>query len=380
MKRKIALIIILNILFAMMFLNTAGAANLDLDVKSAVLIDASSGKVLYDLNAEEKRYPASMTKIMTLIVAIEAVEQGKVKLTDTVTTSEHAASFGGSQVWLEPGENFTLEELLVAVAVGSANDASVAVAEFIGGTEGNFLEMMNNKAKEIGAKNTNFVNPHGLHDDNHYTTAQDMALMARYAVKQPELMRIAAIKYYKFREEPLLELWNLNKLLWWYQGADGLKTGTTSHAGRNLTATAKRDGLRLIAVVMGVEERNGHFKNAMNLLNFGFNSFSFKSVFQAGDKVSSVAVSKGTADTVNAVAAEDVGFLTEKGSNPELETKIDLPDWVKTPIKEGDKVGEVILYEKGKEVSRVDLIAEQGVEKAGFFKILKKSFVRMLAQ
>lgn len=379
-RKSIALVLILSILFAGLAVNAAWAVNLDLDVESAVLMDASSGKVLYEQDAHKKWYPASMTKLLTLIVALEAVEQGKVKLTDKVTCSENAAGYGGSQVWLEPGEVFTLEELLIAIAVGSANDASVAVAEYIGGTEANFVEMMNKKAKEIGAKNTHFINSHGLHDDNHYTTAYDMALIGGYATKIPKLMELASTKYFKFREEPELELWNLNKLLWWYEGADGLKTGTTSKAKRNLTATAKRDGLRLIAVVMGADQRNGHFRNAMNLLNYGFNSFAFHRAYKAGDTVGTIRVSKGVKEEIAAVAAGDAGFIIEKGTEPQMETKVNLPRWVDAPVQKGQKLGEVIVYDKGKEVSRVDLVAKETVEKAGFFRILTESFQKILGE
>jgi len=377
-RRKTALILIFTLLFSMLVVNGAFAVDLNLDVESAVLMDATTGKVLYEQDAQKKWYPASMTKMMTLILALEAVEQGKVKLTDKVTASENACSYGGSQVWLEPGESFTLEQMLIAIAVGSANDASVAVAEYIGGTEENFVEMMNKRARELGAKNTHFVNSHGLHDDNHYTTAYDMAVIGRHATTMPKLMELASMKYYKFREEPELELWNLNKLLWWYQGADGLKTGTTSIAKRNLTATAKRDGLRLVAAVMGVEKRNGHFANAMNLLNYGFNNFKFHSAYRKGDKVGTVEVNKGLLEKVNAVAAEDVGFLTDKGADLKVETKVNLPQYVEAPVKKGQKLGEIVVYNHGKEVNRVDLIAERYVERAGFFHLLKESFRHLL--
>ncbi|WP_366922418.1 D-alanyl-D-alanine carboxypeptidase [Metallumcola ferriviriculae] len=380
MKRKLAFTLIFTMLFSVMVVSGAYAVDLNLDVESAALMDAATGKLLYDQDAHKKWYPASMTKMMTLIVALEAVEQGKVQLTDKVTASENACSYGGSQVWLEPGETFTLEKLLIAVAVGSANDASVAVAEYIGGTEENFVDMMNKRAKELGAKNTHFVNSHGLHDDDHYTTAYDMAVIGRHATTMSKMMEIVSTEYYEFRAEPELKLWNLNKLLWWYKGADGLKTGTTSIAKRNLTATAQREGLRLVAVVMGVEKRNGHFSNAMNLLNYGFNTFKFHSTYSKGDKVGIVDVSKGLLEQIDAVASDNVGFLSEKGEEVKVETKVNLEQYVEAPIEAGQKLGEVVVYNQGEEVNRVDLVAAQAVERAGFFHILKKTFRNILGK
>ena len=216
--------------------------DLKLDCEGAILIEAQTGKILYESNPHKKWYPASMTKIMTLILAFEAVQDGKVSLDDQVTASEYACSFGGTQVWLEPGEKFSLKEMLIAIAVGSANDCSVAVAEHIAGSETAFARMMTERAKELGAQNTNFVNSHGLHDDNHYTTPYDLAQMARHAVTLPQLLEMTSMKEYLFREEPELLLYNTNKLLWWFEGTKGLKTGTTDAAKRNLTAAVEKTG------------------------------------------------------------------------------------------------------------------------------------------
>ncbi len=252
------------------------ANELNIEGEACILVDGNSGQVLYHHNADKKWFPASITKIMTMVLALEAVEEGRAALEDPVSTSEYASSMGGSQVYLYPGETRTLHEMLIAIAVGSGNDASVAVAEYLGGSNEGFIKMMNEKAQELGMKNTNFVNSHGLHDDNHYTTAEDMAKLSVYALKDPKMLEYTSIYEYDFRPEPkLLKLWNTNRLLKWYEGCDGLKTGSTEMAKRNLVSTAERNNLRLVGVVLGVGKKNGHFTESMKLLNYGFNQFEF---------------------------------------------------------------------------------------------------------
>ncbi|MDK2984673.1 MAG: hypothetical protein PWQ96_315 [Clostridia bacterium] len=345
---------------------------IDIKAESAILMDANTGQILYSFNENKKWYPASMTKLMTLIVAIEAVKNGQASFEDEVVTSENAASYGGSQLYLEPGEKFSLWEMLTAVIIASANDASVAVAEHIAGSEEAFVDLMNKKAKEIGCQNTHFVNSHGLHDDNHYTTALDMAKIARYSLKFPETLKLTSLKYHKFRDEPKTERYSLNKLLWWYPGADGFKTGTTSIAKRNLVSTCKRDGLRLIAVVMGAEERRGHFTETMKLLNTGYRMYAFKEFYSANYEIGEVAVGKGSQDTVKVITGDTVGLTILKGREKGYETKVVLPSLIQAPISKGQPVGEVIVMKDDKEIKRFPVVTAEKVEKGSIFRMIGK--------
>ena len=344
---------------------TARAAEMpEIDGAAYVLAEPTTGKILAEKNGDVKRFPASTTKIMTLVLALEAVDRGDVSLEDTVSTSEHAASMGGSQVYLYPGETRTLHEMLIGIAVGSGNDASVAVAEFISGSEEEFVEMMNQRAKELGMTGTHYVNPHGLHDDNHYTTAKDMAKLGLHALTVPKLLEYTSIYEYDFREDPKpLKLWNTNRLLKWYDGTDGLKTGYTDKAGRNLVATAKRDNLRLLSVVMGVEPANGHFTESMKLLNYGFNNYQYKLLYQAGDIICSVPVQKGVLERVDVKVAKDVGNLSQKNEKAEFMTEVDFAEFPLAPIKAGQKLGELEILQNGKVIQTVDLLAVKDVGK-----------------
>jgi D-alanyl-D-alanine carboxypeptidase (penicillin-binding protein 5/6) len=378
MKKLSSFILFLSILLSIFPIgnNLVYAEEFKLNAKGAILIDAESGQVLFEQNAHEPWYPASVTKIMTMALALEAVDKGKVSLNDIIRSSENACSYGGSQVWLDPRDEFTLEEMLIAIAVGSANDASVAVAEFISGTEENFVKMMNNKAKEIGATNTNFVNSHGLHDDNHYTTPADMAKIARYALSYPKLLELTSIKHYKFRDEPKeLILHNTNKLLWRYPGTDGLKTGTTSKALRNLVSTVQKDNLRLIGVVMGVEQTGGHFSESIKLYNWGFALFKYEQLFSEGQIVTTTKVSKGKTQEVPLVAAKKIGTIVKKDNGEiKIEPIIKVPSYIPAPIKKGDKVGLVEILANGKLVNTIDLLAGDSVEKASFLNIFDRTF------
>jgi len=364
---KKILLAVLTLLITLTFGAAAGAADLTLEAKAAVLLEPVSGRFLYELNPAEKLYPASMTKIMTLLLAAEAVEDGRVSLDDEVVASEYACGFGGSQVYLEPGEVFTLKEMLLAIAVGSANDASVAVAEFLAGSEEAFVTEMNDRARELGALNTNFVNPHGLDDPEHYTTARDMALIAREAVKHPLITELTSVQKYTFREEPELVLWNTNKLLWWYPGTEGLKTGTTSQAGRNLTSSVVRDNLRLIGVVMGVDKPRGHFSESMKLLNYGFARYEFHQIYAAGDFAGQAPVAKGAAEQVKAVAAAPVGWVVAKGEGQKVSYNLEFLPELTAPLAQGQKVGEAVVLADGEEVLRVDLLAAENVPKASLW-------------
>jgi len=339
-------------------------AELETDAISAILMDAESGQILYEKEPNKELAPASVTKLMTLLVSADAVETGRVKLSDKVTASENACKLGGSQIYLEPGETFSLEEMLISIAVGSANDACVAVAEHISGTHEAFVAEMNKKAQELGAKNTHFANAYGLPAEGHYTSAYDLALMGREALKYPLVRKLTNMKEYDLRDGKF-KLWNTNKLLWWYQGADGFKTGWTNEAKYCLASTVEREGLRLIAVVMGVPQVRGHFAESMKIYNYGFAKYAHKEFAPAGQKQGVVQVRKGVESEVVAVTEKALGVTVEKGKDKNIwaETKLN-PD-IEAPIKAGQKVGEIVLYRDNELLTTVNLVAEKAIGKAG---------------
>ncbi|KLU66222.1 D-alanyl-D-alanine carboxypeptidase DacF precursor [Desulfosporosinus acididurans] len=338
-------------------------AEIETEAASAVLMDAASGRVLYEKDMHKELPPASVTKLMTLLVAAEAVESGKVKLTDKVTASENACKLGGSQIYLEPGETFTLEQMLIAIAVGSANDGCVAVAEHIDGTHEAFVEEMNRKAQALGLKNTHFANAYGLPAEGHYTSAYDLAVIARETLKYPLIRKLTSIKEYDLRDGKF-KLWNTNKLLWWYPGTDGFKTGWTNEAKYCLASTVERDGLRLICVVMGVPQVRGHFAESMKIYNYGFAKYQFKTFAPTGQKEGVVKVAKGKEDTVNAVTEKAFGATIEKGNDKNFWVETKLNPEISAPIKKGQKLGEILLYRNDVLQSSVNLIADHSVEKA----------------
>ncbi|MEM5818118.1 MAG: D-alanyl-D-alanine carboxypeptidase family protein, partial [Desulfitobacterium hafniense] len=286
---------------------------------------------------------------------------------------EGASSLGGSQIYLEPGETFSLEEMLISIAVGSANDACYAVGEHISGTHEAFVEEMNKKAKEIGADHTHFVNAYGLPAQGHYTSAYDLALMGREALKYPLVRKLTNMKEYDLRGGKF-KLWNTNKLLWWYEGADGFKTGWTSEANYCLASTAERDGLRLIAVVMGVPQVRGHFTESMKLYNYGFANYAYKEYAPAGQKQGVIKVRKGMEEDLVAVTEKALGVTVPKGNDKNIwaETKLN-PD-VGAPVKAGQKVGEILLYRDNELMASVNLVAEKDIEKAGIGKQILRTF------
>lgn len=373
MRRPWRELVLPGVLLALAVLAAAPPARAEftVDARGAILVEADSGQVLWEQNADLKWYPASMTKIMTMALALEAVHEGKVSLSDKVRASERAASFGGTQVYLEPGEEFTLEQMLAAIAVGSANDASVAVAEFLAGSEEEFVAMMNAKARELGLRGTHYANSHGLDDPEHYTTPRDMATVARYSLRFPEMLRLTSLKEYDFRD---MHLYSTNKALWWYPGADGLKTGTTSRAARNLTLTAQKDGLRLIGVVMGVDRPNGHFSEAMKLLNYGFARFEFRQLAREGETLALLPVDKGERDLVPLVAKTRVGLVLPRGSKDEITTRLEVPRSLPAPLASGQKAGEIVLLRQGQEVGRRDLVVAADVGRAGLWRQVAKTW------
>ncbi|MFA6808534.1 MAG: D-alanyl-D-alanine carboxypeptidase family protein [Eubacteriales bacterium] len=345
------------------------AVTINTSAESAILMEASTGKILFSKEANKELPPASVTKLMTLLIATEAVENGRVKLTDIVTASENASSLGGSQIYLEPGEKLSLEEMLISIAAGSANDACVAVAELISGTHEEFVDEMNLKAKELELKNTHFVNSYGLPAEGHYTSAYDLAIIGKEALKHPLITKLTSIQEYDLRGGDF-KLWNTNKLLWWYEGTDGFKTGWTQEAKYCLASTVERDGLRLICVVMGVPEVRGHFVESMKMLNYGFAKYSYKEFSPAGSKQGEVPVQKGMDLKVETVAEKPIAICMEKGKEKQYWIEINLDGNVKAPVIKGQKLGEAIVYSNKEEQTRINLVSNKEVPKAGFLEII----------
>lgn len=369
---RLLMVFLISTCFLVCNVSPIKAANMESTAGSAILIDAATGKILYEKEPNKELPPASVTKLMTLLVAVEAVEMGKAKLTDIVTASDNACSLGGSQIYLEPGEKFSLQEMLIAIAVGSANDGCVAVAEHLYGSHEEFVEVMNQRAKSLGLKNTQFVNAYGLPAKGHYTSTYDLSVIAREALKHPLITKLTSIKEYDLRNGEF-KLWNTNKLLWWYEGTDGFKTGWTQEAKYCLASTVERGGLRLICVVMGVPEVRGHFQESMKIYNYGFAKYAYKEFAPAGSKQGEIIIHKGKKPSIELVAEKTVGVCIEKGKDKDcwIETKIDTN--VNAPIEQGQKLGEMVIYCGQEEQCRINLVAKESIEKAGLFDIFKQT-------
>lgn len=343
---------------------------------SAIVMDAATGTVLFEKNSHEKLPPASITKIMTMLLVMEAVESGKVKLTDKIRTSEYAASMGGSQVFLEPGEEMPLNEMMKAIALASANDASVAVAEHIAGSEEEFVRLMNERAEELGLKNTHFSNCNGLPINNHYTSAYDIAVMSRELLKHEVILKWTSMYQDHLRKDTEKPFWlvNTNKLVRFYQGVDGLKTGFTGESRYCLSATAKRGNFRVISVAMG--EPTSVVRNAeiSGMLDWAFANYDSQAIYKKGQVIQQVAVDKGMKAVTPLVAKDTVGILMKKGEKKDTyTTKLELEP-VKAPVKKGAAVGHVVIMKQGREVSRTEVTVAQDMEKAGFGTMFKRTF------
>ena len=354
------------------------AAQLSLESKSGILMDAATGTILYEKNSHEAMPPASVTKVMTMLLIYEAEEAGQFSWKDSVQVSEHAASMGGSQVFLEPGEIQTAADMTKCIAIASANDAAVAMAEFVAGSEEAFVERMNKRAKELGMQDTCFRNACGLDTDGHMTSAHDIAVMSRELMTRfPEIREYTTtwqdrIVHKTRKGESEFGLTNTNKLIKWYEGATGLKTGSTGKALYCLSGTAERDGLHLIAVVMAAPDFKVRFQETMKLLDYGFANYSAQKGLPAEEKMAEIPITKGMADTVDAVVKEEISFLLKKDSGKEWETKVETLPMVDAPVKKGEKVGEVVYTISGKEVGRADLITSEDVEKADLGTMLER--------
>ncbi|WLR53252.1 D-alanyl-D-alanine carboxypeptidase family protein [Bacillus tianshenii] len=343
--------------------------------KSAILIERDSGAVLYEKNSNEKLPPASMTKIMTMILIMEAIDQGKLKMDEKVRTSALASSMGGSQIFLEEGEEMTVQEMLKGIAIASGNDASVAMAERVEGSVDAFVERMNEKAKELGLKNTHFQNPTGLPANDHYSTAADMALMAKELLKYEGITEFTG-KYEDYlRQGTEKQFWlvNTNRLVKFYPGVDGLKTGFTNEAKYCLTATAKKKDMRVIAVVMGAPTPKERNRQITNMLDFAFMQYESHPMHKRGDVVGTINLSKGSEKTVDIVTSENISLLTKKGEQiDKIQKNVDLPENLLAPVKKGDKVGTLTYMKDGKTLVESPLVAAADVEAASWWQLFKR--------
>ncbi|NHM29047.1 D-alanyl-D-alanine carboxypeptidase family protein [Neobacillus terrae] len=347
------------------------------NVKSAILIERDTGKILYEKNSNQKLPPASMTKIMTMLLIMEQIDKGKLSWNEKIRASEYAASMGGSQIFLEPGEEMTVKEMLRGIAIGSGNDASVAMAERIGGSEPAFVKMMNKKAKQLGLKNTVFKNTTGLPIEGHYSTAHDMAIMGKELLKYQDITKFTGMYEAYLREDTDKKFWlvNTNKLVRFYPGADGLKTGFTSEAKYCLTATAQKNGMRVIAVVFGAPTSKERNAQVTKMLDYAFSQYETHPMFKRNVSVGTAKISKGKISKVNAVTSEPISLLTKKGEKTsKIQKKIVIMKDLQAPIERGDKVGTIQLVKSGKVLMESPLVAEKDVKEASWWNLYKRAF------
>lgn len=373
MKKIVSLLLVLLLLFPIYNVKAEIGAELGFakNAKSAILMEASTGKIIFEKNAHEKLVPASMTKMMSMLLVIESIEKGLLSWDEMVTVSANASGMGGSQILLETNEKMSVLDLFKGVAIASGNDAVVALAEKIAGTEELFVKMMNDRAKELGLKNTNFKNSHGLSEANHYSSAYDMAIIARELVKHPKVLEYTSIYEDYLRQNTDRKVWlvNTNKLVRFYDGVDGLKTGYTSDAGYCLTATAKRGNLRVIAVVMGEPDSKIRNKEITEMLDYAFSQYDVEKLLSTDSSLGNLEVIKGKERYVQIVPTEDVTALYKKVEGKKNFTYEIRADKIKAPVKVGDKIGELLLKEDGKVIRKIDLTVKKDVKKANFFEL-----------
>lgn len=373
MKKFIGLIICT---FFISILPVKATDTLNLDSKSAILLDNASGKILYEKNINEKLPMASMTKIMSMLLIMEQIDNGNLNYNDKVLISKNASGMGGSQVFLQAGEEYKVEDLLKCIAVSSANDAVVAMAEKISGTEEAFVTQMNAKVKELGLTNTHFANPHGLDNENHYSTAQDMARIAQELLKHEDILRFTSIYEDYLTKPDGSQVWlvNTNRLVRFYDGVDGLKTGYTTDAGYCLTATAKKNDLRLISVVMNASSADARSKDTATLLTYGFNSFKNNIIYSKDKSLGEVNVDRGKKSKVKVYLKEDATELLKVTQKPNDYSFNIKADKIVAPLKKGSKVGIAeIIDNEGNIIKEIDIVIKEDLVKASFSDYLKKN-------
>ncbi len=352
------------------------APSFNYNVRSAVLMEAETGTVLFNFNAEDKNYPASVTKIMTMLLVMEAIDSGKITEDDSVTASEHSVSMGGTQIYLEVGETMTVRELLLAVAVPSANDAAVALAEYVAGSEEEFVRQMNQRASELGLAGTNFTNATGLFDDDdHYTTAKDIAVMTAELLKHPKILEYTTVWTDSLRDGAF-GLANTNKMLRTYAGMNGMKTGYTSKSLYCFSGTAERNGMTLIVVIMGGITSEERFKASASLLDYGFATYA---VARSGDEsLPDIAVKKGKLSFAEVECLNDLAVVVPKGYEKKLETSLSMESEIIAPAEKGTQVGVLTYKMEGKTVKTFPIVLKDDVERAGIGDYIKRFFSRLI--
>ena len=373
MKKVICFFICVCFMMQSIVVFAEGNTDLGLNAKSAILMEESTGNILYESNPDERLPIASVTKVMTMLLIMEAVDSGKISLDDMVTVSENAMSYGGSTMFLETGEQLTVNDMLKGIAVASANDGCVAMAEHLAGSESAFVDMMNEKAKGLGMENTHFMNTNGLDEDDHYSSARDVAIMSRELMKHETIFNYTSIWMDTLRGGKF-QLANTNKLIRFYDGANGLKTGSTSKALCCLSAAAKRNDMQLIAVVLSAPTSAERFASAKSLLDYGFANYAVNTQITAGDEVQKIAVEKGVDKEVGVVAGDSCSTLVKKGQEDNITKEIKIDETITAPIEAGQKIGTMTISRDGEVIADIDLNALSAVEKKGIGLIIKDFF------
>lgn len=359
------------------------AESFDIDAKAGILIDASTGTILYEKNIHEALPPASVTKIMTMLLTMEALDSNKITLEDKVVISERASSMGGTQIYVEPGETKTVEDLMKAIAIRSANDASVAIAEYIAGSEEIFVEKMNNRAKELGMKDTYFVNTNGLPAEGHVTSAYDISLMSRELLKHVKVQKwlttwMDTVEVGRGATSTQ-ELVNTNKLIRTYEGANGIKTGSTAEAKYCLSASATRGNNTFIAVILAAPTSPIRFSEAAKLLDYGFANFNTIKVVEKDASLGNIKVEKGKTSEINVTTDDSLNVLVKKGEESKVKKEIIIPQLIKAPVMKGEKIGEIIVTLEGQEMGKMDLVSAETIKEASIFDILGRMFQKMIS-
>ncbi len=378
MKRIVSIMVfvLLSAMMAPAALAEESGVKLVDNVKSAILIERDTGAVLYEQNSNEQLPPASMTKIMTMLLIMEAIDKGKLSMDEKIRASEYAASMGGSQIFLEPGEEMTTEQMLKGIAIGSGNDASVAMAERLAGSEEEFVKLMNKKAKDLGLKDTIFKNATGLPVTEHYSTAHDMALMAKELLKYEGITKFTGTYEAYLREDTDKKFWlvNTNRLVRFYPGVDGLKTGFTNEAKYCLTATAEKNGMRVIAVVFGAPTSKERNAQVTKMLDYAFSQYETHPMYKRNEALGSAKVSKGEKKQVEALTSEPISLLTKKGEDTKAVKKtVVLKKDLKAPIAKGDQIGTLKVEKDGKTIVESPLVAKSEVKEAGWWTLYKRA-------
>lgn len=382
-KKAVAKIIVFILLFSLIPIPIT-AEEFDINAKSAILIDAKSGDVIYEKNSHEKLPPASVTKIMTMLLAMEAIERGDIHLEDKVTISARAASMGGSQLYMEAGEQQTVETLLKGISIASANDACVAMGEHLGGTEELFVGIMNKRAKELNMVNTNFVNTNGLPVENHYTTAHDIAIMSKELLKHPTIHNWLTVWMDTVsvgkdgKPKTQLGITNTNRLIKTYPGANGIKTGYTGEAGYCLSASATKNNMTLISVVLGAPTTHVRWNESTKLLDYGFAVYECMTLASKNQVLGTVNVDKGKEGVINVIPEDDISLLIKKEDKKNITKEINLPERIKAPIKKGSIIGELVVYQNNEIYKTYPLIAEKDVDQANILNLYQKLFKSIL--